>query len=278
MIRVLDPGPWIALRDAGCWRQSHLGVSPGGAADPWSHAVANRLVGNADEAAAYEITLRGGRFGFDAAARFALAGAEFDATLDDEPVPSWQTVIARAGQELKLGYARDGARCYLAFAADDGAPLLRARTRTTFTLPAIVRVTPGADAASFDAALRDVFVAGEWTVSPHSDRHGLRLLPAVSGGRLRVARGNAIDGLDSSQGVTWGTVQLPPSGEPLVLMNDQQTTGGYPQLAQVIIADRPRLGQLRPGDRLRFHWIDPDAAVTVLAEQRRRLATVVVPA
>lgn len=272
MIVVLDPGPWAVLRDGGRYRQSHFGVSPSGAADPWSHQVANQLVGNPPTAEAFELTLHGGRFRFDAAVRFALAGADFGAMLDGEPVATWRSWRARRGQCLQLGFTREGARCYFAFRADDDSPLLRARARLSFENPATIRITPGADAALFAASLRNAFVAAEWKVSPHSDRHGLRLTAATAGHDFSGAFGERL-----TEGVTWGTVQLPPSGEPLVLMNDQQTTGGYPQLGQVIMADRPRLGQLKPGDHLRFHWTDPDSAVEVLAAQRRELQTVAVP-
>ncbi|MFZ7097111.1 biotin-dependent carboxyltransferase family protein [Luteimonas dalianensis] len=305
-IRVLAPGLATAIQAGPRSGQRHLGVAGAGALDPYSHAVANLLVGNAPQAPVLEITLSGPTLRFEHAARIALCGAEIDAGAGGGALPGWRPLLLPAGAELALGRCRAGARAYLAVAggfevADvlgsgstdlatgfggfsgrclrEGDVLAAGRDDANDTgdihapgwwvdpspeldfeaSPQPVRILPGGDAARPPPKLLDA----QWRVLAASDRQGLRL------------RGPALDpgpgDLRPSEPVTPGTVQLPPDGQPIVLLADAQTHGGYPRVGHVIRADRPRLAQLRPGDALRFVACTPAQAHQALREQRQRL-------
>lgn len=128
--------------------------------------------------------------------------------------------------------------------------------------PTIIRVLPGRDALTPGDAL----YSQPWRVAPASNRQGLRLVGDALA--LRQSR-EAI-----TEPVAPGTIQLPPDGNPIVLMADAQTHGGYPRIGHAIQADRPRLAQLRPGDMVRFQPCTPTQARRLACEQRQRLARI----
>lgn len=303
-IEVLAPGLLTTVQDRGRAGWRHLGVGVAGALDAYAHALANLLVGNAPDAAALELTLAGPRLRFDRPVEIALCGADVDARCDGSTLPRARPLRLREGSELALGACRAGARAYLAVAGGIAvAPVLGSRStdlrggfggvegralRSGDVLPlggsprcdvdaieiapwwiddapggdprGTVRVLPGADAT----APADALYAHAWKVSAASNRQGLRL----EGAALEVAhRGERV-----SAPVAPGSVQLPPDGHPIVLLADAQTHGGYPRIGHVIRADRPRLAQLRPGDRLRFAPCTPEAARDALRTQQQALA------
>ena len=306
-IEVLSPGPATTVQDAGRPGLRHLGVASGGALDPWSSALANLLAGNAPGAAMLEITLAGPTLRFAVATRVALCGAAIEADADGTPLPSARPIDLPAGSVLRLGRCLGGARAYLAvrggIALDpvlgsagtdlrggfggvhgrrlqrgDRLPLPPVDDRfdtASLRVPgwwidtaiddrpagdeAIVRVLPGHDATTPPAAL----FARTWTVAADSNRQGLRLQGealAVADARERV-----------SEPVVPGTLQLPPDGQPIALLADAQTHGGYPRIGHAIRADWPLLAQLRPGDRVRFTPCTRGAAHDALCRQRQRL-------
>lgn len=303
-LHVLSPGLLTTLQDAGRSGLRHLGVGNAGAADAWSHALANLLAGNALDTVALETTLSGPTLRFDAAVRIALCGAGIDAEVDGTPLPMARPIDLPAGSVLVLGACHGGARTYLAIAggiavprvmdsastdlrggfggirgralaAGDVLPLARggARDATTLHVPAwwvdaapddaptgLVRVLPGEGDAPFDALCQ-----ARWRVDAASNRQGLRL----RGGSLDVPGGERI-----SEPVFPGTVQLPPDGQPIVLMADAQTHGGYPRIGHVIRADWPKLAQLRPGDGLSFVGCSQAEARAAWRAQRQRLARI----
>lgn len=289
-ISVLDPGFLTTVQDLGRPGYAHLGISPGGAADWLSLRAGNRLTGNPDSAAALELTLVGGRFRLEQDTVFALTGSDFEATIDGRPVPAWRATLAPAGSELCLGPARSGARGYLCLAGGiqverilgsastdlragfggfEGRPL-RKGDRLELGAPAgppldtdasflrarierpAVRVTRGPQANLFPPDALQRLSKTIYTVREDSNRLGLRL----DGEAIRTAAPVEL----LTEGVSLGAVQVPPDGQPIVLLVDQQTTGGYPKLANVIAADLPRVGQLRPRDRVRFAEVDLAAA------------------
>ena len=284
MIRVLDPGPLTAVRDLGHAGFAHLGVSAGGAADTVSLRVGNRLVGNPDDAAALEMTLAGGRFLFHVGATVAITGSDFRPTVDGREVPQWESFTIRAGATLRVGSTRTGARCYLCLSGGLNSPPLpehmvckgdllgvgavRGRAGKRHLRPEwlprdVLRATAGPQATLFDDPARQTFFDSFYRVREESDRRGLRLTgPSIApphGGRM------------ITEGVSLGAIQIPPNGEPIILFVGQQTTGGYPIVANVISADLHRVGQLRPRDRVRFELVDMDTACELLAELERSL-------
>lgn len=305
-VRVLAPGMATAIQADPRSGLRHLGVTGGGALDPYSHAVANLLVGNAPDAPALEIPLAGPGLRFERDARVALCGARIDAKAGGGALPGWRPLLLPAGTELALGHCRAGARAYLAVAGGFKVAHMLGSASTDLATgfggiagrclaegdvlavgggdeieasgihagnwwidpapdldldasPQIVRVLPGADARH---PPRELFAA-QWQVMAASNRQGLRL----HGPALDQGPGDLLP----SEPVTPGTVQLPPDGQPIVLLADAQTHGGYPRIGHAILADRPRLAQLRPGDTVRFVPCTPEQAHQALREQRQRL-------
>lgn len=241
-------------------------------------------MGNAENAAAVEMTLTGATIEFETAAVVALTGAEFDGDL-----PGWTAVAVHAGAALRCGTARRGARGYLcvrggiavplvlgsasthlitalgghegrALRKDDVLPIGEDFIRQPRTAPAhpphesgpgVLHALPGPQAELFG----DGFFGSTFEVMPESNRMGLRL----RGAALATPAGQMI-----TQGVVLGSVQVPPGGQPLVLFVEHQTTGGYPAIANVISAGFSCLGQLRPRDAVQFKR-------STMAEAWRRL-------
>ncbi len=311
IIEVKAPGLLSTVQDLGRPGFGPRGVSPSGAADPVALRLGNRLVGNSESAAGLEMTLLGGTFVFPEGAIIALTGADFGAELDRTPLPSWTSAEVKPGQTLRTGATRSGARCYLCVAGGIGVkPFLGSasthllsglgghqgralrkgdllkigsadglfRKRTPFCTKTIVanalqhlqarkvlRVTPGPQRALFSDAAQQIFCAGIYRVAEESNRMGLRL----EGAPLPVyERGEMI-----TEGVSLGAVQITPTGLPIILFVEQQTTGGYPKIANVISADFSSLGQLRPRDEIRFEPVDWESARALLLEQETLLAS-----
>jgi antagonist of KipI len=278
-----------------------LGVSPSGAADTIAVRLGNRLVGNGESAAALEMTLLGGAFTFRDDAVVALTGSDFDATLDGVKVAPWTSVAVRAGATLRVGSTRSGARCYLcahggievrkflgsasthvmtglggldgrALRKDDelviGAATESFRKRTVvrrvlerLAPRKVLRVTSGEQSEWFPESARRMLYEGAYRVLEQSNRMGIRLDGAPI---LGDVSGDMI-----TEGVALGAIQVPAGGLPIILFVEQQTTGGYPKIANVVSADAASLGQLRPRDDVRFELIDLEAARDLWIEQER---------
>ena len=283
---MISPGLLTTVQDLGRFGYAHLGISASGAADALALRTGNLLVGNTETAAAIEMTLAGGAFEFERDAVAAITGGDFDAS-----IPLWRAVPVSAGEVLRCGHARSGARAYLSVRGGLDVPVVlgscsthlltglggfegrvlrkgdvlrigdaavrRPRTGPCAPRPASIgelRATSGPQASHFD----DTFYRGDYQVSTESDRMGLRL----SGPTLTASGGHML-----TEGVAIGAVQVPPDGQPLILFVEHQTTGGYPKIANVISADLWRVGQLRPHDRIRFARVTLDEAYARLREQ-----------
>ena len=305
MIQVLEPGLLKTLQDLGREGFGPLGVSPSGAADAVSLRIGNRLVGNAVGEAALEMTLLGGTFAFPEGAMLALTGSDFGATLDVKPVEMCTSFEAKPGQVLRLGPTRSGARCYLcvrggietkhflhsasthvlsglgghdgrslrkgdvlstaAAGGSTGIQRLAARAKQELKPRKALRVTPGPQCEWFSESSQRLFYANTYRVAEESNRMGIRLegtpIPGTAVGEM------------ISEGVSLGAVQVPEGGKPIILFVEQQTTGGYPKIANVISADFHSLGQLRPRDEIRFERIELETARALLIEQEKLLAS-----
>ncbi len=279
-IRVLEAGAQTTVQDLGRLGWAHFGVSASGAADPLALRAGNLLVGNAENAAAVEMTLVGGAFEFETDTVIALTGSDFGAGL-----PLWTPLEVKAGGSIRCGATRSGARCYLsvrgglavprvmgsasvhlatgvggrALRSGDLLPVGDAAVRQArravdpppFLHSGPLRATRGPQAEWFGEEL----YRGSWAVSEESNRMGLRLrgepIPSPAGHML-------------TEGVGLGAVQVPPDGQPIILFVEHQTTGGYPKPASVISADFWCLGQLRPRDRIAFESVTIEQALSAL--------------
>jgi antagonist of KipI len=315
-IRVLAAGTLTTVQDGGRRGHAALGVGCAGAMDAVALRLANILVGNVDNAAALEMTLRGPRLRFDGDTLIAITGADIAAHGNGEPLPAWRPVPVRAGSELAFGGMASGMRSYLAVAGGiDVATVLGSRStdinsaiggralvagdvlavapsatlhgekcratemrstemnwsldpRPWFEADAQnpIRVIAGTHFPQLDKASQRALFAGEFRIGADSNRVGYRL----HGAALTLREPLEL----VSAGVVPGTVQLPPGGDPIVLMAEAPTCGGYPRIAQVIAVDLARLAQRRPGSAVRFAETSLDEAQQRYLERERVLARI----
>jgi len=304
-LQVIAPGLFTTVQDLGRPGYAHLGVSVSGAADALALRLGNRLVGNGDNYAALEMTMTGASFRFPEGATFALAGSDSAGELDGKRISTWRTIAAVPGSCLRLGPTGPGARCYLCVRGGIRVPLLLGSASTHFLSGLggvqgrairagdllrigrepfaspntairqkalvrlerrlILRVTSGVQADRFSEGALHLFYNSEYTVTEQANRMGLRL----QGPDLRTIDGAGI----LSQGVSCGCIQVTNAGQPLILFMEQQTTGGYPLIAAVISVDLPSVGQLRPGDTVRFQPTTFLEAATLWRQQELWIAS-----
>ncbi|RUR31990.1 biotin-dependent carboxyltransferase family protein [Vreelandella andesensis] len=305
MLTVKQAGPLALIQDTGRFGVGHLGVTQGGAADWISFRWANWLLGNAPDSAALEIVMGGNlTLVANADVRLALTGADLGATIDGQPLATNTSFLLRSGQTLIFSQPRRGLRAYLAFPGglnapeilgsractareqigglhDDGKPLQtddqltwQGRSPTQRTLPKGVELALpenhcqlgmvlGSQASHFAGrSLYNVFNQ-PWTVDNRADRMGIRL----TGQPLRCA----LDGI-ISEGIPLGAVQIPPDGQPIILMNDRQTIGGYPRLGALTPMACALLAQCLPGTKVRLSPVSASQAQIAYRKQHAQWA------
>jgi biotin-dependent carboxylase-like uncharacterized protein len=309
---VGEPGVRTILQDAGRRGVAALGVPAAGPGDPVSFRLANQLVGNTVDAAALEITAHGPTLRCLRSTFVAVVGAAPDLRLDGQPLAAGRVVPIDAGQQLVVGPVRDGFRSYVAVAGGFVGPsVLRScssdqlsklgpgpigrgdrlwaapmrpplgdhladgvSTGAIAGTPISLRVVPGPHAERFAPGTFAALAATRFTVEADSNRVGLRLRRHPSTPAVKLAAGPAVE-LDS-QGMVTGAVQVPPDGEPVILLSDHATLGGYPVVAVVAAVDHGALGQCAPGSDVVLVPIDHDRARAARQEQRRDLEGAVV--
>jgi antagonist of KipI len=286
VIEVINGGRWTTIQDRGRPGLERFGIPSGGAADWFAAAVANRLVGNQEDAALLECTAAGPTLRVAADCVVAATGAACGGT------PGWRALQLRAGSVLDVGAITPGLRTYLAvrggldvpvvlesrsfcqrgaFGGGFGRPLAEGDRlaigdarhgdpqsgewpgshRLPLRGPWEVRVIAGPHQDAFDPAAMRRLTAAACRVTPQLDRMGIRI--ATPGLRLQAAE-------IVTTPVTAGAIQVTPSGDLIALLVDHQTTGGYPVIATVISADLPLLAQARPGETVRFRDVDDQEA------------------
>ncbi|WGD30713.1 biotin-dependent carboxyltransferase family protein [Ancylobacter sp. WKF20] len=299
-LRILQPGPQTSVQDLGRRGFQAFGVPVCGALDPVALRLANALVGNAATDAALELRLAGPHFVVeDGSARIALAGAsariEVIADGETRAYPSWRAIDVPEGATVRIGALTQSGCAILAVAggmdvpavmgsratdlkgrfggvagralisgdmipvsnADPSGPCLDLPHPPTLAFAGTLRVVLGPQAEAFTEAARATFLTAAYRVSREADRMGMRL----DGPPLGFVTSADI----VSDGIATGSIQVPGSGLPILLLADHQTIGGYAKIATVISADLPAAGRLLPGAELRF------AAVSVAeAEAARR--------
>lgn len=305
---VQDAGPLTTVQDLGRMGQLRAGLPRSGPMDREAFMLANRLVGNEDNAAGLECTLMGPRLEFADARWAAVTGAEMLVTLDGEEVPRWQSFRVPAGGVLRIGAARAGVRAYLAVAGGlatppalgsrstyvrgglggingrairkgdtlplGPAPAVGAARRVRAEMVAVHGDEPTIDAIlgpqddRFSAAGIAALFEGPYEMLPQSDRMGARF----RGPRIEHTRGHDI----ISDGIALGAIQVIGDGQPIVLLVDRQTAGGYTKIGAVCSYEIGRVGQLKPGQRLRFRHVTVAAAHAALAARRAAIETAIV--
>jgi biotin-dependent carboxylase-like uncharacterized protein len=283
---VARAGALTTIQDLGRLGHAHLAVPRAGAADLPAHLLANRLVGNLAEAATLETTLTGVALRFMCQAWVAVTGAVAPVTIDGRPASWGLPVLARCGQTLEVGQATHGLRSYVAVSGGfDATPVLGSRSRdllagigpdpltdgqqltlgppgrppahldlAPWPVPCedpVLAVTPGPRDDWFPPAAMDLLLSERWTVTPDSNRIGIRL----AGRDLPRARRGELP----SEGTITGAIEVPSNGQPLIVLNDHPATIGYPVIAIVSPASLAACAQLRPGQPVHFTRRAPSA-------------------
>ncbi len=308
-VKVLSPGLHTTVQDLGRVGYQALGVPVSGALDAVALRLGNALVGNPPGAAALEILLSGPTLEVMAeTARVAVAGPGASLSIGDgvRGVPAWQSVVLARGDVFRINLGRESVCAYLAVEGaialprvlgsastyvraalggfegralrrGDVAPLAidRAPDRVEQRLPSPppaaseqpIRVVLGPQQGCFTGEAWAALLDAEFHVSKSADRMGMRL----DGPLLRHRRGWDI----ISDAIATGAVQVPGSGQPILLLADHQTTGGYPKIATVVSADLAVVGRRRPGDAIRFAAVTVEEAEQLARDDERRIATLI---
>lgn len=296
-LEIHSPGLGVSIQDAGRRAYRHIGVPLSGALDPVFLAAANGMLGNPADAAGLEVLLAGPVLeALHAPVRVALAGGmgawRRSPSGSRLSVPAWSTLTLGAGEQLHVG----GPRGVGYIAVEGGlltAPLLGSRStyaRAGLVHPGTllpcqaarehvgerwntpllheigpIRVILGPQDEHFTAAALEAFLSQPFRITRERDRMGMRLAGPLL---AHSARGADI----ASDGITPGAIQVPADGQPILLLADCQTVGGYPKIATVISADLPRLAHLQPGETIHFCAVDADGAAVARLAQAHRLA------
>jgi biotin-dependent carboxylase-like uncharacterized protein len=285
-LRVLDPGLYSLVVDQGRPGCRSLGVPVGGAADRCALTIGNALVGNPPDTPALEMTLAGPTLRAECDLACAVYGAPFEVGVASRPLAAGKTFTLRRGEDLHVGGTPTGVRAYLCVGGGFGSPLILGSRSALEPLaagaelscapgtigrrfvrlprawdqePGVLRALDGPQADWFST---QTFYGPEFHVTPESNRMGLRL----HGEPLTVPARQLV-----SEPVCPGAVQVTRNGQCIILGVDGQTIGGYPKVAQVISADLDKVGQLRPGDAVRFRRVDLDEAADVYRRKQAEL-------
>lgn len=303
MIEVIIPGLFSTVQDSGRQGYQAFGLPVAGAMDSYAYTVVNLLVGNYPGAAVLEMTMLGGQFRFLESLRIAIGGAEMNAALDGQPIENWSAFVVQPGSVLSFGTAQSGCRAYLAVHGGiDTPPVMGSRSTYTranigghegrqlrpgdrlktggayqsqeFTvkLPqqfkpiyesrTTIRVMLGPQDDLFTAAGRETLFAAPYGITDEADRMGYRL------------EGTAIEHVEKadivSDALPLGAIQVPGHGQPIVMMADRQTTGGYAKIGVVISTDISKLAQAKPGDSVQFISCSQTEAVAALRQRQEQ--------
>lgn len=309
MIDVLIPGFLTSIQDLGRFGTRRFGVGQSGAMDDFAFQIANQMLGNPDQAPGLEITLGNLSLRFQCDVVIAYTGADCSMSIDGVPIPTWSCLQVNAGQTLKTAIAPTGMRSYLCFAGGLLIPELMGSSATdlkggfgggfgralkqgdVLTLseghsnlkikrrfglarrvidvnqapetPHTIRFVKGGAWQALNEPQETHFTSFKWAVSNQSNRLGYRL----EGEPLSIQTPEL-----RSHGILPGCIQVPPSGEPVIQLNDANTCGGYPTIGAVIAADMHLLAQARPGDCLKFELCSIEDAVAARRERNEQLA------
>ncbi len=293
-LRITHPGVLSLLQDRGRFGQHRLGLTNGGPLDPIAFQWCNRLLQNPPDATCVEISFGGLQLEAGVDTAICLTGASMPLSINGREQPCWEVLPLRAGDSLEVGFAESGCRAYLGVAggfdiassfgssatvmrehigglrgeklqAGDELPCRRSGDRQRLYLPeaqrphyhdsATLRVIPGYQEKHFSRLQQRRLFSHTYAVSQKSDRMGYRLEgPAIA---------CDINGI-LSEGICQGAIQIPPDGQPIVLLNDRQTIGGYPKIGSALSLDCAQLAQLRPGGSVYFTPVSQHTAHNAL--------------
>lgn len=299
LFKVLKPGLQTSVQDLGRMGYQQYGMSPAGAMDSYSMQMANLLTGNLLGEAVLETVMLGPSLKALSDVSVAICGGNLEPNVYGQEVPMWKSFVLKKGEILSFGRVKSGGRAYISFAGGIDVPIVLG-SKSTFlngdiggfngrTLeagdivhghPAVrknrflhctfipeykkqinIRVILGPHYEKFPQSAIDLFLASEYKVSSKSNRMGYRL----EGPKLAYKEGADI----ISDAIPPGGIQVPASGEPIILMAERQTTGGYPRIATVVSVDLPVLAQAMPGSVIRFKEISIEEAQALYLRRKK---------
>jgi len=292
--KVLQPGILSLIQDSGRYGQHAIGLTTGGPLDKLSFDWANRLCGNDKNAATIEVSFGGISLEAQVDTQIAVTGGDAQLTINNSTAESWRTHAVKTGDKIELKFSQNASRHYIAVAGGfevtpmfgsaatvareklgglDGTPLksgdvlacetslntqqytLNRELRPDYSGDVVLRVVLGYQKDSFSSLQQNRFFNSEFTLSDRCDRMGFRLTgPEIE---------SDINGI-LSEGICFGAIQIPSDGQPIILLNDRQTIGGYPKIGSVFSLDIPKLTQRTPNTPVRFEAISMDEAQCLL--------------
>ncbi len=307
MIRIINPGIYTSIQDLGRYGYQQYGMPVAGAMDSFSLRVANKLVGNAQDLACLEACFTGPEFEVLSPSVMGMAGGKAPVWINNHEVDLYSNQHLQKGDVVKIGSVEEGCRLYIAFAGgidvnpvmgsrstysraqlggfngrqlmcgDEmllGKPVKKVKKRKlrrdsllSLEQEQTLRVIGGSDIQRFDIDGVKTFLTSTYTILGQSDRMGYRL----EGPSVKHLAGADI----LSSGIGNGAIQVPGDGQPIIMLADRQTVGGYAKIANVISADLPLLGQMKAGNKLTFQQVHLDEAHQLLKEQEKKLRSVI---
>jgi antagonist of KipI len=306
-IRIVSPGPMTLVQDNGRYGYQQFGVPVSGVMDSYSHRLGNMLVGNREYEAVLEVTMKGPQIEFLDDMAIAITGGDLSPIVNGNTIPMWETVLVRTGDRLDFRGLKTGCRCYIAISGGIDVPVVMG-SKSTYTRGSLggykgrslragdiiktgnpdqdirplngqrvppefvpnyssnmeIRVVTGPQDDYFTAAGMETFLSEHYRITNECDRMGYRL----SGRPIEHLKNSDI----ISDGIAMGAVQVPGDGQPIIMMADRQTTGGYTKIANVIAVDLPKVAQAKPGDIIRFVKVSVNQAQQLLHEMESNIA------
>lgn len=297
-IKIINPGLLTTVQDQGRWGYQRYGMSVAGAMDSFATRTANLLVGNDENEGVLEATFLGPEILFNCDEVISITGANMQPKINDVPVPMWTALLVKMGDKLSFSSAACGIRTYIAFSRGIDVPIIM-NSKSTFIrgeiggyegrklmkddmvplgnrvlavsgsyLPSAyipkyngdntIRVVMGPQDDYFENKAIDTFLNSEYSITSEADRMGYRL----EGPKIQHK-----DGADIiSDGIVFGSVQVPGHGSPIIMMADRQTTGGYAKIGTVITPDLSKLAQMKPGDKINFKVVSIEESHEIYRE------------
>ena len=301
IFKVLKPGLQTTVQDLGRYGFREFGVSPSGAMDPYSLQIGNLLVGNNLGEAGLEASLNGPVLIALHDVSIAICGGNLTPKITGQEVPLWKSIVIKKGQILSFGELKEGARTYISISGGIDVPFVLNSKSTNltgefggfegralkegdtlfgnpftrrnrflhtqlipkYTNQLTVRVIVGPHTDKFTTAGLETFLNEEYSISSRSNRMGYQLTGP------KIEHSSTADII--SDAIPLGGIQVPASGQPIILMAEHQTTGGYSRIGTVASADIPLLAQAQPGTKVRFKEISLQTAQDLLIDSRKRL-------
>ena len=302
-IKIIDKGMLTTIQDLGRFGYQRYGVTPSGVMDEYSAKMANILVGNELEAPVIETTFKGAAIEFSGDSSIAITGGDNIILLNDIEVPMWESIRIKNGDIVKMNFCKSGVRNYIsihggfdipkvlgsystniksklggfegrALENDDVIPLKNIpssfihKTLSNQDIPKFsgsetIGVILGPQDDEFTEEGHKTFFNSEYEVSKEGDRMGIRFLGE------KVDHINGADII--SDGISFGAIQIPGNGQPIIMMADRQTTGGYTKIGNVITADLYKVAQLPPGSKVKFQQFEEQEAIEALKKHQEKL-------